>query len=94
MAAVSDALLSHELIKVRLYDPEQKRAMADELATRTEAALCGLLGHTVILYRKHPKRPRIVLEPERTKRSEGEAITAGSASRSRSRARPRTRTAR
>jgi len=57
--AIAQALLDHELIKVRLHEPEDKRAMARELAARTQATLCGLLGHTVILYRRHPKRPRI-----------------------------------
>ena len=31
------------------------------LAKRSTAALCGLIGHTVILYRKHPKKPRIAV---------------------------------
>ena len=59
--AVDDALLAHELIKVRLHQPEDKKGSAAELAERTSAALCGLIGHTVILYRPHPTRPRIVL---------------------------------
>lgn len=62
--AVNQALLEHELIKVRLYRPEHKKAMADELAEKTQAYLCGLIGHTVILYRPHPDEPRIVL-PQR-----------------------------
>ena len=37
--ATARALLDHELIKVRLYEPEDKRAMAEELAARTEARL-------------------------------------------------------
>ena len=59
--AVGDALAHHELVKVRLQAPESKRETARELATRTEAALCGLVGHTVILYRPHPEEPKIVL---------------------------------
>lgn len=58
--AVGDALTTHELVKVRLREPEDKRAAADELAERSGAALCGLVGHTVILFRPHPERPRIV----------------------------------
>lgn len=53
--AVSRALLDHELIKVRLHEPEDKHAMAEELASATKSALCGLVGHTVILYRPKPK---------------------------------------
>ena len=57
--ATARALFDHELIKVRLYEPEDKRAMAESLASRTQSALCGLVGHTVILYRRHPKKPKI-----------------------------------
>lgn len=59
LSAVSGALLAHELIKVRLQEPEDKRALAAMLAQGTGAALRGLVGHTVILYRPHPEQPRI-----------------------------------
>ncbi len=57
--AVDDALRGHELVKVRLHEPEDKRAMAAALADGTDAVLCGLVGHTAILYRPHPDEPRI-----------------------------------
>jgi RNA-binding protein len=53
--AVALALRDHELIKVRLHEPEDKRAMAEALAERARAALCGLVGHTVILYKPKPE---------------------------------------
>ncbi len=59
--AVNAALLDHELIKVRLREPEDKKAMADALAAGSEADLCGLVGHTAILYKAHPKKPVIKL---------------------------------
>jgi RNA-binding protein len=59
VAAVAQALLDHELIKARLYEPEDKAAMAAELASRCDATLCGLVGHTAILYRRHPVHPKI-----------------------------------
>lgn len=62
LASVAAALLAHELIKVRLHEPEDKRRDADQLASGTASALCGLVGHTVILYRPHPDRPRITLD--------------------------------
>lgn len=62
--AVDQALLDHELIKVRMHEPDDKKAMAASLATRCEAHLCGLIGHTAIIYRPHPDEPRIVL-PQR-----------------------------
>lgn len=64
VAAIDAALLVHELIKVRLHEPEDKKGMANELAAGTGAALCGLIGHTVILYKEHPEEPVIHL-PQR-----------------------------
>ncbi len=61
---VERALLDHELIKVKLTRPEDKKGMAEELAARTASELCGLVGHTVILYKAHPEKPRLKL-PER-----------------------------
>lgn len=55
------ALLAHELIKVRLHEPPDKRADAAALAARTGATLCGLVGHTVILYRPHPDHPTLAI---------------------------------
>jgi len=57
--ALDQALLHHELIKVRMFQPEDKKAMAAELAERGRAHLCGLVGHMAILYRPHPKKPTI-----------------------------------
>lgn len=59
--ALEQALHDHELVKVRLREPEDKKALARALATAADADLAGLVGHTAILYRRHPERPRIVL---------------------------------
>ena len=61
LASVDAALTARELIKVRLHEPDDKHADAEARAARTGATLCGLVGHTVILYRPHPERPTIVL---------------------------------
>ncbi len=67
--ATSQALEDHELIKVRLHEPEDKKAMAEALARLCQAELCGLVGHTVILYRPHPEEPVIQLpKRQRTRR--------------------------
>jgi len=57
--AIAEALLTHELIKVRLHEPEDKKAAAQALAEASGSILCGLIGHTAILYRPHPQTPRI-----------------------------------
>jgi len=72
VAAVDAALRDHELVKVRMLQPPDKRAMADALARATGAALCGLVGHTAILYRPDPDEPRI-LPPSRPRAGGGSA---------------------
>jgi len=54
VGAVTAALLQHELIKVRMQEPEDKVRLATSLAEKTESLVCGLIGHTVILYKAHP----------------------------------------
>lgn len=65
---VAEQLRAHELIKVRLHEPEDKQAMADALAAGTGSALCGLVGHTAILYKRHPREPKISLTPPKPER--------------------------
>jgi RNA-binding protein len=62
IAALERALRDHELVKVRLYEPEDKKALAKALAAQTGADLCGLIGHTAILYRRHPEKPVISID--------------------------------
>lgn len=62
LEAVDAALTAHELVKVRLHQPEDKHAAADALAAGTSASLCGLVGHVVLLYRPHPDKPKITLD--------------------------------
>jgi RNA-binding protein YhbY len=42
-----------------LRQPEDKKAVARELADRCGAELCGLVGHTVILYRENPEQRQV-----------------------------------
>jgi RNA-binding protein len=59
--ALDEALDAHELVKVRLRQPEDKKETAKQLAERSAAALCGIVGHTVVLYRPNPDAPKISL---------------------------------
>jgi RNA-binding protein len=61
LRALDDALDRHELVKVRMREPEDKKAQAAHLAACSGASLCGLVGHTAILYRPHPDEPKIEL---------------------------------
>jgi len=64
LGALDDALRDHELVKVRLREPADKKQAAREIAEASHSALCGVVGHMVILYRPHPDEPQIEL-PER-----------------------------
>ena len=61
LRAIETALHDHELIKVRLQQPPDKRALSAALSTGSQSTLCGLVGHTAILYRPHPDRPHVRL---------------------------------
>ena len=59
MLALDQALASHELVKVRLRQPANKKQTAKLLADGSAAALCGVIGHTVVLYRPDSDSPKI-----------------------------------
>ncbi len=61
--AVDEALLAHELIKVRVGTeaPVERKDAALELSAQTGAFLAQVLGRTFLLYRRHPKKPKIAL---------------------------------
>jgi RNA-binding protein len=61
LEALDAALTRHELVKVRLRQPADKRQTARDLAESSGAALCGVVGHTVVLYRPDPETPKIAL---------------------------------
>lgn len=61
VSALEAALDQHELVKVRLRQPENKKEAAQQLAEASAAALCGVVGHTVVLYRPNPDDPKISL---------------------------------
>jgi RNA-binding protein len=63
LAAVESAVVSHELIKVRLLDnvDGNRKEVARELAERAELELIQVLGRTVLLYRRNDEEPGIEL---------------------------------
>lgn len=66
VAAVNEALLTHELIKVRVLEgaPLERQEVAEQLPGEAKAELVGLIGRIVILYKRHPNKPKIVLPRE------------------------------
>lgn len=63
VAAVDAALEEHELVKVRIGTecPDDRSVIAEELPGRVRAELGQTLGRTLLLYRRHPKEPKISL---------------------------------
>lgn len=57
------ALESHELIKVKARGAERgaRDDMLAQLATRSNSVLVHRIGHVGVLYRPHPKLPKIVI---------------------------------
>ncbi|MDB4972588.1 MAG: RNA-binding protein [Myxococcaceae bacterium] len=64
--AVQAALLSHELIKVRVLDssPIEQREVSERLPAQTRSELAGEVGRVLILYKRHPQEARLVLPRE------------------------------
>ncbi len=61
--AAKAALHTHELIKVRVRTeaPIDRKEAASDLANRTSSSLAQVLGRTFLLYKRHPKKPKIEL---------------------------------
>jgi len=63
VSATLEALMAHELIKVRLLAeaPVERKDVGQELADMSGASLAQTLGRTLLLYKRHPHKPKIVL---------------------------------
>jgi RNA-binding protein len=61
--AIDDALTAHELVKVRLATecPEDRDDLGERLAPLVKGEIAQTLGRTLLIYRRHPKEPKIVL---------------------------------
>lgn len=60
---VDDALESRELIKISVLEtaPDEKRVLAEELASSTNSFLVQVLGNKITLYRAKKKDSKIQL---------------------------------
>jgi len=57
------ALGDHELVKVKIGENAagDREELAETLAAASNSEVVGLVGRTLLLYRAHPKTPKIVL---------------------------------
>lgn len=60
---LEDALLAHELVKIKLQRgcQEGPEAVAASLCEQTGATLAQRIGHMLLLYRSHPETPVLKL---------------------------------
>ena len=63
LGALDAALLTHELIKVRIAESvgDDRHSVAQALAEATSAELAQVLGRTFLLYRRRAEEPAIQL---------------------------------
>lgn len=63
IAAVGEALEKHELIKVRVGTecPDDRHELAEKLGPALQGEVAQLLGRTILIYKRHPKEPKIKL---------------------------------
>ncbi len=61
---LDEALLAHELVKVKVgsESPEDRFEAAARLSSGPGVLLAQLLGRTMLVYRRHPQKPKF--EPE------------------------------
>jgi RNA-binding protein len=57
---LSEALDAHELVKVKVgtESPEDRYEVAERLGSAAGAHIAQVLGRTVLVYRRHPEKPR------------------------------------
>jgi RNA-binding protein len=70
VASVKGALTTHELIKVKLgenatTEDHDRKAVAAELAAASGGEMVGLLGRTLLLFKRNTKKPKILLPGEK-----------------------------
>ncbi|WP_242344730.1 ribosome assembly RNA-binding protein YhbY [Anaeromyxobacter terrae] len=64
---LDDALATHELVKVKIgtESPEDRFEAADRLGAGSGAQVAQILGRTILVYRRHPEKPRYEAAPAR-----------------------------
>jgi RNA-binding protein len=86
---VEQALADHELVKARVDadSPEDRFVVADALGALPGVNVVQVVGHAILIYKRHPKNPRF-----EGRRAEAGA-TAASKSKSKSKSKKRSKSA-
>lgn len=65
IAQVEEALIARELIKIKVLletSPVTPREAAIELAEKTNSDIVQVIGGKIVLFRRNPKKPIIILK--------------------------------
>ncbi|MBQ8727217.1 MAG: YhbY family RNA-binding protein [Oscillospiraceae bacterium] len=65
VAQVEEALVARELIKIKVLletSPVTPREAAVELAEKTNSDIVQIIGGKIVLFRRNPKKPIIILK--------------------------------
>lgn len=65
IAQVEEALVARELIKIKVLletSPVTPREAATELAEKTNSDIVQVIGGKIVLFRRNPKKPIIILK--------------------------------
>lgn len=75
LAQLAQALFDHELVKVRIGTecPADRFTVADELGAQPGTQVVQLLGRIVLVYKRHPEKPRFEGKAARSREAEGTA---------------------
>ena len=57
---IEQTLADHELVKVKVDtdSPDDRLAVAEGLAARPGVNIVQIVGHAILLYKRHPRQPR------------------------------------
>lgn len=63
LAEIDQALLIHELIKVRIpgVERDEKKQITDAICDHCDCQHVQTVGHVATLYRPHPEKPQLVI---------------------------------
>ena len=66
LQSIGEAHARHELIKVKIVElaGHDRKDVAAQLEQRTDSQVVGMVGGTILLYRRDPESPKIVLPSE------------------------------
>ena len=75
LKAIDQALETHELIKVKVLveTGAEARALVPEVEAKLKACVAQVIGHTLLIYRRRQKDPKIQLPKDKPARKAKEA---------------------